>query len=396
MKILVWTDSNALAGTERHCLELGAGLQDAGVSVRVGCRPKSPMTRVLEQQGVEIVLLDAEDAPFRAFRTIRGLLRKGDLDLIHAHNGRATMLACLAVRSAGCGCVVATQHFISPARASRRGLRRLASDLVHGWVNGQVTGWVAISRAVADQIAARGDAPPSCVSIVPNGTGWPNAGEPGRIAARDKLGLPQSTLVLLCVARLASEKGLEVLLNGCAMLMQEGLSFRLVFVGDGVLQRSLQRLAGLLGLSGCVRWVGYQPEPGEWMRAADLLILPSTEEPFGLVLIEAMSRGIPVLAAAAGGPVEIVDASCGMLFQPGDARDLASKAWQILRHPVLMKRLGEGGLVRWVKSYQAGIMVARMIEVYGRVLSSASGRSAPKTEAGQGGGGLAVAAKGNE
>ena len=112
MKVLVWTDSNALAGTERHCLELGAGLRDAGAEVRVGCRPKSPMARVLAQQGVEIVLLDAVNAPMGAFLTIRGLLRKGDLNVIHAHNGRATMLACLAVRSAGCGCVVATQHFV--------------------------------------------------------------------------------------------------------------------------------------------------------------------------------------------------------------------------------------------------------------------------------------------
>ncbi len=383
MKVLVWTDSNALAGTERHCLELGAGLQDAGVTVRVGCRPESPMARVLEQQGVEIVLLDAVGAPVRAFRTLRGLLRRGDLDLIHAHNGRATMLACLAVRSAGCGCVVATQHFISPARASRRGWRRLASERVHRWVNGQITGWVAISGAVADQIVARGDAPPSRVSTVPNGTGWPNAAEPAQMAARDKLGLPQSSLVLLCVARLAPEKGLEVLLKGCAMLMQEGVSFRLVFVGDGVLQRSLQRLAGSLGLSGCVRWVGYQAEPGEWMRAADLLILPSAEEPFGLVLIEAMSRGIPVLAAAAGGPVEIVDASCGMLFQPGDARDLASKACQMLTHPMLMKRLGEGGLIRWVKNYQGSIMVERMIVAYRRALSSASGGVVQMTCSGQ-------------
>ena len=175
---------------------------------------------------------------------------------------------------------------------------------------------------------------------------------------------------------MAAEKGLEVLLSASAMLRADGVSPHILFVGEGALRERLKCLAQELGLSECVQWLGYQSDPGVWMRAADLLVLPSAEEPFGLVLLEAMSRGIPVIAAAAGGPLEIVDSTCGLLFSPGDGRDLATKIKHLLANPSELRRLGEGARLRWKTHFELGTMVCRIKQAYGNafgVARSASG-----------------------
>lgn len=373
MKIVIWTDSDALAGTERHCIELGAGLRNAGVSVRIACRSGSPMARAVACSGGRLLALDASSAPFAAVRSLGSLLESGELNVIHAHNGRTIFLSCLAVLRAGRGCVVATQHFIAPARVARKGFARFVSDRVHRWTNARVHRWIAISEAVTLGMLARNDVPGSKVSTIPNGTASPDAGEPPQVQARLLLGLPHLAPVLLCVARLAAEKGLEVLLKAAAMLHAEGVFPHILFVGEGVMRQRLQHLAEELGLSGCVQWLGYQSSPGVWMRACDLLILPSAEEPFGLVLLEAMSRGVPVIAAAAGGPLEIVDATCGRLFTPGDGRDLATKIHQLLANPLQLKQLGEGAKVRWKTQFELGTMVGRIQGAYRDALGLAAG-----------------------
>ena len=235
--------------------------------------------------------------------------------------------------------------------------------------------WIGISEAVSNGMLARSDVQRSCLSTISNGTAPPNASEPLRTEARLLLGLPQMTPVLLCVARLAAEKGVEVFLNACAMLRTEGVSPHILFVGEGTLRKKLQSLTQELGLSECVQWLGYQSAPGVWMRAADLLVLPSAEEPFGLVLLEAMSRGVPVIAAAAGGPLEIVDATCGLLFKPGDGRDLAAKIHQLLADPHELRQLGEGARTRWKTSFEVGTMVIKMREAYRAVFEGASSAS---------------------
>jgi glycosyltransferase involved in cell wall biosynthesis len=119
-----------------------------------------------------------------------------------------------------------------------------------------------------------------------------------------------------------------------------------------------------MGLSAQVQMVGQQPEIGVWLRAADALVLPSPAEPFGLVLVEAMCRRVPVVAAAAGGPSEILEDGSGLLFTPGDPRDLGFKLLQLLTQPELRHRLAEAGQARWVAKFSVERMAQAMVEVY--------------------------------
>jgi glycosyltransferase involved in cell wall biosynthesis len=145
----------------------------------------------------------------------------------------------------------------------------------------------------------RGDTCPEKIRQVFNGVNGGGRHELDRTAARALLGLPCDIPILLCVARLEPEKGHWVLLNALKMLSREKTEFLALLVGEGSLEMGLMRRIRELGVSKWVRLVGQQPDVSVWLRAADVFVLPSSAEPFGLALLEAMCRGIPAVAAAA-------------------------------------------------------------------------------------------------
>ena len=370
MRVLLWTDSDCFAGTERHCCDLADGLRQLGVELSVGCREGSPLAQRIFAAGGAVELLDGSRFPMASIGRVQELLRCGAVDVVHAHNGVTAFLAAIARRNSKKGALVVSQHFIAPARLARRGVKKCITALVHDFIGRQVDQWVAVSNAVRDAMLARGDADPSKVNVVHNGVPAPESDEPDRETSRHMLSIGQDERLLLCVARLESEKGHVTMLNALSMLQSERCAFRAVFLGGGSLRRTLEAQAQALGLSWRVEFLGQQENPNVWMRAADALVLSSPLEPFGLVLPEAMSRGVAVVAADAGGPQEIVGNGGGILFLPGDARDLARKLFGLLENPRLMRELAENGRNRWAALFNSRAMAQKMVDVYSKLIVS--------------------------
>lgn len=130
---------------------------------------------------------------------------------------------------------------------------------------------------------------------------------------------------LLSVGRLSSEKGHDVLLRALAELRRAGTDAELVIVGDGPERPRLESLAATLGVSSAVRFEGtvLGEQLREALAAADLFVLPSRSEGFGVVLVEALATGLPVVATRSGGPADIVAPEDGVLVPPDDASALA-------------------------------------------------------------------------
>ena len=136
LKVLLLTDSDAFAGTERHILDLAKGLRAQGVNVAVACPEPSLLGDSLEREGVPHVVIQKGGRFDRtAIHLLRDLLVSGKFDILHSHNGRTAWIAALAVRSARRGFLVATQHFISPNQipdAFHSGIT-ICSPAVHPW-----------------------------------------------------------------------------------------------------------------------------------------------------------------------------------------------------------------------------------------------------------------------
>jgi glycosyltransferase involved in cell wall biosynthesis len=120
---------------------------------------------------------------------------------------------------------------------------------------------------------------------------------------------------LLYVGRLVSWKGVHLLIASLAVLRKR-LDVRLTVIGDGPQQAELRRLCSALGVAGAVEWLGRLPQHEVLRRYADhdMMVFPSLHDSGGMVVLEAMSRGLPVIALDLGGPALVVDASCGRLI----------------------------------------------------------------------------------
>ena len=141
--------------------------------------------------------------------------------------------------------------------------------------------------------------------------------------ARAELGLPHDAWIVGNVGRLHPDKDQATLLRGFALALPNlPTGSRLVILGKGRLEQRLKALALELGIGSQVLFLGQVPEARRYFKAFDVFALSSDHEPFGMVLLEAMVAGVPVIATACGGAREVVE-GVGLLFGLGDAEQLA-------------------------------------------------------------------------
>jgi len=147
------------------------------------------------------------------------------------------------------------------------------------------------------------------------------------------------------VGRLDAEKGVDILLEAFARIAK-GEAIHLCIAGSGTLSEGLKSRAKELSISGQISFVGYVENPAlaALYKSADIFICPSLYEPFGLVVLEAMLQGLPVIVSNTGGLKEIVThESTGLLFDPGNIDGLASAITRLIKDKDAQKALGNAG-----------------------------------------------------
>ena len=155
------------------------------------------------------------------------------------------------------------------------------------------------------------------------------------------------------VGRLQPWKGQEIFLRAAARLAQARADLRFMVVGGAILgwegsyPDDLRRLAADLGIADRIHFAGHQADVHPWYDALDVVVHASFGEPFGLVLVEAMALGKPLVATNCGGPLEIVeDGTSGLLVPPGDPEQLAGAVERILADRGLASALSRGAVER--------------------------------------------------
>ncbi len=177
---------------------------------------------------------------------------------------------------------------------------------------------------------------------------------------------------LLFVGRLASNKGLLPLLEAFAPLARDDPAATLLLVGaDGGMRAAVEARRRALGLHNRVRILGHLADDAllaDAYRGARLVVLPSDYEAFGLVLLEALAQGTPVVASRVGGIPEFVeDGRAGLLVPPGDVPALAAALRRLWDDPALARRLGAFGRDEVVPRYSWEQVVDRLVDVYHEV-----------------------------
>ncbi len=151
--------------------------------------------------------------------------------------------------------------------------------------------------------------------------------------------------------------------------VRKQLPATLVLVGDGPDRDATEQQVDSLGLRNDVRFLGKVESVGDVLRGADLFLLPSATESFGLAALEAMACGVPVIASAAGGIPEVVeDGKTGFLAPPGDVATMVDRSLRVLGNPDEHSRLKQNAAARAL-DFSADKVVPRYEALYEEVLS---------------------------
>jgi glycosyltransferase involved in cell wall biosynthesis len=366
-KVALFTDADVFAGTERHMFDLACALKDQGLQTAIACPTPAPLADKAAAVGIDVVSIQKGGLiDWPAVRTLRRLLKSNAVDIVHAHNGRTALSAAIAVTLARRGRCVATQHFLQPNHVSLHGPKAVLSHGAHRWVSRATHRFVAISEAVRDEMLRRAETPAAKIITVPNGMTDPAVDaltSPAEI--RRELGLSEDVPLVVCAARLEEEKDVASLIDAMSTVVVAHPSAVCVVAGEGSQKDALLERVEKKGLCNAVRLLGFRPDVLALINAADVFILPSPAEPFGLVLLEAMALGKPVVATQAGGPLEIVvPEETGLLVPPANPNALAQAVCRLLDDLQLRQSMGHKGRERFCSEFKAERMACDMMKVY--------------------------------
>ena len=252
------------------------------------------------------------------FLLLRRLLRNQTF-IIHAHLPRAEILCALTV---GKSRLFFTRHNSEPFfPGAPKSICILLSRLV---CNRSIAG-IAITKAVRNYAISSKEISSKYPLVVIHYGYTPTCQASGYVGNRSTYFSDQSeSLRVVTVGRLVKQKDQKTLITSVADLRKSGKNVVLTIIGDGPLRSDLQRLSDKLGVSRSVDFAGRIQNPIEQLKKADVFVLPSIYEGFGLVLLEAMDCGLPIIAADNTCIPEVLG-EAGMLFRTGDSVDLASK-----------------------------------------------------------------------
>jgi glycosyltransferase involved in cell wall biosynthesis len=281
---------------------------------------------------------------------------RGPFDLVHAHVSHpAGFAAAELARLLGVPLVVSEHMSPFPFDDMRSPDGRPFPDVLSPLESAaRVT---AVSRAHAASIAQWIHRP---IDVLPNFI------DESRFAPGSRS--PDGPFRFLGVGHLVPQKGFDVLLRALALCHARGDRFHLTIVGRGHEEDSLRAIARELEIEAAVTWLGAPERTAmpEIYRAADAFVLASRHESFGVVVIEALASGLPVVATRCGGPEEIVTAEVGLLAPPEDPAALADA----------MSRSARAHWERWAirryfeTTYAASAVVPRLEQLYREVIAA--------------------------
>lgn len=280
-------------------------------------------------------------------------------DVVHTHGYRADVLGTSACERAGAAAVT-TLHGFTGGDLKNRCYEWLQRRRIR-----DCDGVVAVSTAMAEQLARSG-MPADRVHVIPNILPPPGP-RLFRGAARRCLGLAPERWVIGWVGRLSHEKGLDLLLEALALSGDRAID--LAILGDGPERRRLEHQAALLGIADRVTWCGVVEGADRFFSAFDLLVLSSRTEGSPIVLLEAMSACVPVVATAVGGVPETVTPATALLVPPEEPGALASAIRSVRHDPGAAARRSLRAHVRSARRSDPSRWAATYAEVYRAALS---------------------------
>lgn len=377
-----------VGGISPHVYDLSQRLQAKGIEVHVVTKatPAAPDEET-QPSGVQVHRVHLAEAPndflheiqllnVATDRRVRRLLEDwrpgGQPTIFHAHDW-LSLDAARELKYEYKLPMIATVHATEMGRHG--GIHNDTSKYIHEqeyWLTYEAWRIIVCSEFMRDEVSRSFSIGADKIDVIYNGV------EPGkfefqwteaeRAAQRAKLALPEEKIVMF-VGRFVREKGIQVLLNAAHVVLAQEPDTKFMIVGGGQRER-LERYAEWAGLKDKVLFTGFMANRSlhQLYRVADVAVFPSLYEPFGIVALEAMAAGAPVVASDAGGLREVVHHDeTGTLSFAGNPESLAWAILKVLRNPARARALGEAAKQRLDEDFAWDHIADQTKAVYERV-----------------------------
>jgi glycosyltransferase involved in cell wall biosynthesis len=373
VKVLHVIDHMGLGGEQRV-------VQDLGLMHGPDVIPAAWSLRSHELPGVA-ERLAAAGVPYRSFGLsparplavvgLRHALREAAPDVLHLHLEYSTLVGVLAALS------------LPPPRPLL--IASVANDpyrqtRFHQWAGRRLAPRIDLhvthSRGIRDSVLRAYAGRPRRVEVVNLGIDLRRfdraLARPDRVADYRR----DAGRVVGTIGRLVPQKAMHVLVEATPALLQASPDTRVLIVGDGPLRADLEAQAARLGVAHAVRFAGYQEDVVSAYAAMDVFVLPSRDEGFGLVFLEAMAMGVPVVGTRVIGSEDAVDDGVtGLLVPYADPAALAGAVRSILEDPPLAARLRAAAADRVRRVYSREQCAAEVEALYRELLETRAGSS---------------------
>lgn len=360
MKIMMIITGLGMGGAERQVCDLVDCLSKLGHQVLLVSLTGSSVNRP-QSIAVKLVELEMAKSPFgfiKAYQSTRRLINEFKPDVVHSHMVHANIFARLLRLTTDIPRLVCTAHNTNEGGRGRILAYRLTDRLCDISTN--------VSQEAVDAFVQQGAVPAGRMVAIHNGidTDHFRFSSVSRIRLHAELGLADDVPLLLAVGRLNVQKDYPNLLTAFSALPSSYELARLAIIGAGEEEESLKARVIQLGLSNRVHFLGLRRDVNEWMSAADVFVLSSAWEGFGLVVAEAMACERVVVATDCGGVKEVVG-DAGFLVPPRDSQLLADALVKALSLPMAEKdKLTKLARSRVVGRYSIDSVCKKWLSIY--------------------------------
>ncbi|MFT7460543.1 MAG: glycosyltransferase involved in cell wall biosynthesis [Planctomycetota bacterium] len=340
MKVSQVMLAKGFGGAERLFVDLCIYLSEAGLQVQAICITGSKSAQLLSRHP-EVLLqtisvLGTWD-PFAPFKIAR-LLKAHKTQVVQAHLARGAILSGKACNKLGLPLVVTTHNYIDIKYYKHVSVLLPPTKHLRAYY---------LSKGIdADKLKIINHFSPI---------------EPEKIIVHNK----RETIHILALGRLVHKKGFHVLLDAFAKIQLEGSTHcELHIGGTGPEQQALLTQIRALGLEDKVSLIGWVDDVASFLKEGDVFVLPSLDEPFGIVVLEAMAMGLPIVSMDSQGPKEILDEDSAWLFTTGDSTSLAATLQDACNNQDERKRKGDNALLRFKNKYSKQAVIPEFMALY--------------------------------
>lgn len=374
-KILIYTDTTQTGGAELQMFLLAKFLNKEKFTPLLACSNHQNLNKWcenFEKEQIKVIRINAKSkhSP-KHFFALNKLIKSEKIDLIHSHvwnpaSSRYAFLSAIRTNKP----IITTEH--DPFKLSK------IKDIFKKFTLKKITKIITVSENNKKILQNLYPNQRHKILTILNGidtTWWQSqllrfTPEDLKKIKTETFEAKENTLILIAISELHERKGLKYLIKAMPSITEKYPNVKLVIIGEGPEKENLKNLIEKLKLENNVILLGKKKEIPKLLKSSDIFILPSLREAFGLVNLEAMMAGLPIIATRVGGIPEVVKhKETGLLIKPADERALSQAINQMIASPTTRKKMGTAGKKRAEKQFSAKKMAEEYEKIYATILS---------------------------